>query len=90
MGTPQEIMMKSMNQMLKSLTGIEFTDDFMELVQKIKIKEFSTNPDKELLTLYGQIEVENEESLEALEKLIAPMLAMIKQFGAEKDATQET
>ena len=82
--------MKSMNQMLKSLTGIEFTDDFMELMKKIKIKGFSTNAEKELLTLYGQIEVENEESLEALEKLVAPMLAMIKQFGAEKDETEES
>ena len=77
--------MKSMNQLLKSMTGFELPDEFMELSQKIKIKEFSVEPDKDLLTLYGQITVEDAESLEALQKLITPMLEMLKGIGAKQD-----
>ena len=82
--------MKSMNQLLKSMTGFELPDEFMELSQKIKIKEFSVEPDQELLTVYGQITVEDPESLEALQKLITPMLEMLKGIGAKQDEEKES
>ena len=82
--------MKSMNQLLKSMTGFELPDEFMELSQKIKITEFSIEPDKDLLTIYGQITVEDAESLEALQKLITPMLEMLKGIGAKQDEEKES
>lgn len=84
MPNPKEIMMKTMNQLLKSMIGIELPENFMESARKIRIKGFTLEPDKELLTLYGQIEVEDVESLEALQELISPMLEMLKGLGAKQ------
>lgn len=83
-------MMKTLNQMLKQMTGFEFPENFMELAQEIKIKDFTTEADKGLLTLYGQIEVEDEESLKAIEELITPMITMLKEIGVKRNETQET
>ena len=87
---PEKLIMKSMTQLLESVTGFKLPENFMQLAQKIKVKDFTTEADKELLTLYGQIEVDDVESLEALQELITPLIEMLKKLGAKKDEEKES
>lgn len=71
--------------MAKSLAPVlGVPPDFFDLIDKIKVKDFSFDPDEESLTVYGQIAVKDKESLDALVKFASMAMDMLKRVNEDE------